>query len=173
MLRPVLVAALLAAGCRSRHGDAVPEVHGDVVPRASTTPAAPHPPSDFAPDPAARLIREADALAVRGGQGYWGLSPPADCTVVGATTELLRFTCRSDLSTLDRYFAYYYPTLTRSRTVTGMTIEGTASQATGHLTPLLSGAIRCQVILYRPREARHDPLTESVIQRFGPSGTVP
>jgi hypothetical protein len=121
-----------------------------------------------APDPAGRLVQEALALPVRSGEGFWGISPPAECVVRDAEARLVRFDCPVDLERLSRFFAYYYPTLRRAERPGGLTFGGGPGEATLRAFALGPEARDSRLWLERPAGAEPDVHLKTVIEQRRP-----
>ena len=130
---------------------------------ALTGPRAPE-----ARDPAARLVQEALELPVRSGEGFWGISPPAECVLKDAEARLVRFDCPVGLECLSRFFAYYYPLLRRAERPGGLTFGGGPGEATLRAFALGPESRDSRLWLERPAGAGPDVHLQSVIEQRKP-----
>ena len=146
-----------------------PAPAGEVQPPAAVTsaPATTAPVVPATPrDPARQLVAETLSRPVRGGVGYWGVTPPADCSAQSATDAALRFLCTVSLEELERYFRYYYPVLRLVERPGGLTVGGAPEQATAHVVSLPVGAHGAQLILNRPQRGPRDEIAETLLSRL-------
>jgi len=123
-------------------------------------------------DPSARLLDEANALPIRGGVSYWGVSPPADCAVRSAGEGMLRFVCTVTLEALAAYFRYYYPTLGLTERPGGFELGQGGNVATGQAASLPEGRT-AQLLLFRPLAGPDDPQAEALARRLSAPPSSP
>jgi hypothetical protein len=156
---------VLVVGCGPK-SPARPDAGAAETSRSDGALAGPRAPD--APDPAARLVREALELPVRSGEGFWGISPPAECVLKDAEARLIRFDCPVDLERLARFFTYYYPTLRRVERPGGLTFGGGPGEATLRAFALGPESRDSRLWLERPAGAEPDVHLKSVIEQRAP-----